>query len=571
MPRLSSRFSRFVGLLALPSLATCSDLSPVAPIEPPEPAAEVAKLQCTVTVRASSLTCASAAPAQGTDVRGAVRILGIQGFYVRLTSSGVSYDAQTGILRADVTVQNLLGQLIGTPDGTTPDTVRVFFESGPTRTVGSGSVEVANEHGTGTFTRSSQPYFNYPGILTTEQTSAPVEWQFSLPQTVETFVFTVYVWAPVPEPAGRPVHIYHERQIAVGAHHACALRRGYMMAYCWGSNEHGQLGNNQPESGQFWDVPGFLDSVSAGRFHTCGYFFDNIFCWGDNEAGQLGVEGPDSPAPVRLPGDSYWFQVDAGARHTCGLKYDGYDHSNLFCWGDGLSGQLGTGDSASTSTPGEVRSVAWWGMVEAGTYHTCGVTGAGAAYCWGDNSAGQLGRPGPSTARPVVVGGNHSWAAVSAGEDFSCGITSTGAAMCWGSDSEGQLGNGAAPSGTTPVAVLGDRKWVQISTGRKTACGVTTDGKGYCWGSNKNGEIGDGTTTSRNAPQEVSRSTAVLNWYYRGGPWAWIVAGEDRTCAINAVGEGHCWGYNSITGKADLTPSWLGPSHYWSATPRQRD
>ena len=89
-----------VGLSSFQHAALRPDAPPggLVPIEPPEQAAEVAKPQCPVRVRASSLPCATTASAQAAGVRGAM-ILGWQGLYVRLTSSGVSYDAQTGILR----------------------------------------------------------------------------------------------------------------------------------------------------------------------------------------------------------------------------------------------------------------------------------------------------------------------------------------------------------------------------------------------------------------------------------------------------------------------------------------
>jgi alpha-tubulin suppressor-like RCC1 family protein len=530
MPLLSGRFSRSAGLLLLPPLAACAEHTPVAPVESPEPAAEVAKLQCTVQVRASSLTCATAAPTQAAGVRGAVMILGGQGYYVRLTSSGVSYDAGTGILRADVTVQSLLGQPIGTSDGTTPDTVRVFFESGPTRTAGTGSVEVANEHGTRTFTRSLQPYFNYPGILTTEQTSAPVEWRFSLPATVETFVFTVYVWAPVRDPLAlrkgdRRGGFY---PLGLGEAHSCAISSDGQ-AFCWGSNDDGQMGSAASDS-----VPvlvsgsgavGAWYSLAAGRSHTCGVLFDQGFCWGDNQYGQLGTgSGGDSATPVEVIPGELWLLLTAGAAYTCGFGTVG-----VVCWGDGTAGQLATGDSASSATPVAVMSA----PLDAGTDHSCTISAGRAAYCWGDNSAGQLGRAGPSTARAVLVGGSHSWRMVSAGDDFTCGITTDDLAMCWGSDSAGQLGNGAAPAGTTPVAVAGGRRWMEISAGRETACGITIAGDAYCWGYNGNGEVGDGSTTNRNEPVLLG-----------GGSWAWISNGGDHTCGIRTDSWMLCWGKN---------------------------
>jgi len=41
--------------------------------------------------------------------------------------------------------------------------------------------------------------------------------------------------------------------------------------------------------------------------------------------------------------------------------------------------------------------------VGAGSFHTCGVTTAGAAYCWGNNGNGQLDGTGRNRSSPVPV------------------------------------------------------------------------------------------------------------------------------------------------------------------------
>ncbi|HEU4560421.1 MAG TPA: hypothetical protein VFS20_21400 [Longimicrobium sp.] len=556
MLRLTGRFSRLAPLFVLSALAACADRSPVSPVDGPEPAT-LTKLSCTVQVRASSLTCTPATPTAG-GARGALYVGG-QGVYVRLTSSGVSYNAGTGILSASVTVQNLLGQPIGTTDGVTADTVRVFFESGPTRTAGSGSVEVANEDGSRAFTQASQPYFDYPGILATEQTSAPQEWQFSLPNTVETFVFTVYVAAPVPDENALQRIDLDPRTLAVGGYHSCALTTTGQ-AYCWGSNTDQQTGSGASDSVPV-PVSGGLTfkSLTAGRFHTCGITTaDAAYCWGDDETGQLGAAGEgDSPTPLPVSGGMTWLALDAGAAHTCGIT----TARALYCWGDSEAGQLGAGDSASTAAPVAVTGGRAWASVDAGADHTCGVTRGGAAFCWGDNGSGELGRAGSSSGRPVLVSGNRSWRWVSAGENFSCGITSLDVAMCWGTDEALRLGNGNGedPSTSTPTTVSGGLSWSRINAGRATACGVTTTGAAYCWGFNNTGEIGDGGTTYSDVPVAVQGGTG----------WAWVDNGEYHACGIRTNGEARCWGYNDEGQLGDNTtdnrppPAAVSGGHTW--------
>jgi len=180
-------------------LPACGDRTPVTPeTTAPIDAPAATKLVCTVTVRASLLHCGAQTP---DGARGNL-VLGGQGTYVRLASSGTSWDAGTQVLRSDVTVQNLLSQRMGTVDGVTVAGVRVFFQGGPTVTLGTGTVSLANADGVGAFTAGAQPYFLYDEILDPLETAAARSWRFSVPATVEQFTFTVLVDAPLPLESG---------------------------------------------------------------------------------------------------------------------------------------------------------------------------------------------------------------------------------------------------------------------------------------------------------------------------------------------------------------------------------
>src|SRR2546427_13146232 len=83
--------------------------------------------------------------------------------------------------------------------------------------------------------------------------------------------------------------------------------------------------------------------------------------------------------------------------------------------------------AGATSAAFDVTLPLMFAAVNAGGYHTCGVTTAGAAYCWGANDAGQLGdgtsTPDPS---PVVVGGGVDLGGWRAVEDNISAATATG-------------------------------------------------------------------------------------------------------------------------------------------------
>ncbi|HEU0052002.1 MAG TPA: hypothetical protein VFQ39_02450 [Longimicrobium sp.] len=190
-PRLGRRWC-VCGLILL---AACTDRDALAPSPPVPDGARLAMLECRVSVRQATLTCVPATP----NLPGisAARIIGEQDVYVKLASSGTSYDGGTETLQSNVTVQNLVAASMGTANGVDPTGIRVFFNTGPTVTSGTGIVTLNNADGTDAFTGSDQPYFLYNEILTSYQISAARQWIFNVPATVNTFAFTLYVAADV--------------------------------------------------------------------------------------------------------------------------------------------------------------------------------------------------------------------------------------------------------------------------------------------------------------------------------------------------------------------------------------
>lgn len=203
----------WLAVLALPLIATaCTDrlVVPLITEEPP-PSQQLALLSCVASVQAGTVACDDA---QSTSSGNALfeRIVGGQGTYVRLTSSGVSYSG--GIFAFNVTVQNLTESPMATVDGSTPHPggVRVFFSEAPTATSGTGEITVANATGVSTFTATSQPYFQYggeiggslqtelgaDGILSSGEVSSAKNWQLNIPSTVETFSFGLLVATEIP-------------------------------------------------------------------------------------------------------------------------------------------------------------------------------------------------------------------------------------------------------------------------------------------------------------------------------------------------------------------------------------
>jgi hypothetical protein len=182
-----------------PGLAPNPDVTAVA-------SESVLRIDCVATTSSRSVTCTREAP--NGQALGDL-IVGGQNFFVTLASSNVVYSGD--VFSFDATVQNRLTQKLGTTDGTTLDTagVRVFFDSPPVKTSGSGSIDFVDPAGGGSsvdgfamFTASHQAYYQYNEILAPNQTSAPKNWRLHVPASVTSFAFSVYVSAPVQYPTG---------------------------------------------------------------------------------------------------------------------------------------------------------------------------------------------------------------------------------------------------------------------------------------------------------------------------------------------------------------------------------
>jgi hypothetical protein len=178
------------------AVVACTDQQPLAvknaPVAAdPAPTSSIAAFDCVGSTVSRTISCKAQRP--GGDVSAVVT--GGQNTFLKLTSSNLSYNSGTEIFQFDVTVQNLMNEAMGSPDGTVadPEGIQVFFHSGPTTTGGSGTVTVANADGTGTFTGTNQPFFAYNQILAKDQTSGAKTWQLNVPSTVTSFNFVLLV------------------------------------------------------------------------------------------------------------------------------------------------------------------------------------------------------------------------------------------------------------------------------------------------------------------------------------------------------------------------------------------
>src|SRR2546426_8398185 len=116
-------------------------------------------------------------------------------------------------------------------------------------------------------------------------------------------------------------------------------------------------------------------SVSAGEEFTCGLAQEGrAYCWGSNEVGQLGDgskmgELVNRPYAAPVAGGHAFAAISAGDVHVCALTADG----QAFCWGYDVNGALG-GPGKRSTVPSAVVTDLRFVAVVAGPQRTCGLT-----------------------------------------------------------------------------------------------------------------------------------------------------------------------------------------------------
>lgn len=328
---------------------------------------------------------------------------------------------------------------------------------------------------------------------------------------------------------------------------------------------------------------------TCGADDKCVYVTDHTVCNnGDMCDGveqcavDLGCVSGDIPAPARDCRQDVDPNIVLGTYHTCGLDPLGF----LYCWGAGVSGQLGYGEFGATAnigetmdrlpsligpvgTPnGEVVPLRYVISAALGTDHTCALLNTGDVLCWGSHTEGQLGygdlgdanvdaeRPklaAPLADRPVNIGGKA--VQIASFGTHTCVLLDNGKVRCWGESNDGALGYPVYEPGPgmppDPLLIVGDNETpadvgdvdvgglvVQLSVGSQHTCVVLDDGNARCWGNGDSGRLGYGSIDSV-GDQEVPAAAGNLN---TGGTVVQMAAGGSHTCALMEGGTVRCWG-----------------------------
>ena len=308
--------------------------------------------------------------------------------------------------------------------------------------------------------------------------------------------------------------------IASGDAHTCVILDNGLVS-CWGGNfeDAAQLGNggtthqNTPTPTSSLGTGRTAVAISSGNEHTCVILDNgNVSCWGSGSVGQLGngdFSDRTTPTPTNSLGlNRSAIAISAGHFHTCVIL----DNGEVSCWGQDSSGRLGNGGTSTINTPtltaslGDGRTAV---AISSGGSHTCAILDNGNVSCWGSGLRGGLGN-GDTASRYIPtltasLGDGRTAVSISSGSLHTCAVLDNGEISCWGAgdNNNGELGNGGSYQVNSPVSTdsLGaDRTAVAISSGKWHTCAILDNAEITCWGYGNNGALGNGGTNDQYSP-----------------------------------------------------------------------
>lgn len=350
--------------------------------------------------------------------------------------------------------------------------------------------------------------------------------------------------------------------ISAGGFTTCA-RMSSGDAYCWGSNVAGVAGVDSTDE-IIWTprrVVGLdrvVDIDTSGASSCAVEATGLAYCWGSNADGQLGQPSEtlaQTLLPRRVPRLTDATHVAVGQRHACAILGAG----DVSCWGANDAGQLGTGSRDPASGVQAVAAISDAVEIEAGGDTTCVRRSGGGVWCWGALRAdGETG----GSASPTRARGLDTASSLSGSSLNFCAGAATGGVFCWGTyGTILENPDGGTLAGTTTPTMVPDSEEIQVASiavgglynrfmlaFAQHACFVDATGATACWGTNANGELGRGTGDPQPFPVTLEFD-----------PLDEVAAGDRHTCG-RRNGVVYCWGLADTLGVGESAEDARAPT-----------
>lgn len=300
----------------------------------------------------------------------------------------------------------------------------------------------------------------------------------------------------------QPAAVTDLKKIVLGKSHGCGITQTGTLR-CFGNNTDGQLGTEQRLPLSFADraltvLSAGVTDVAISDEHTCAIVDGSLFCWGSNNHGQLGTgtAGDHIKTPTKVSAISGRVtSVAAGGRTTCAILAP---RGALQCWGFNNLGQVGSGTSEedvlkpATIIPAGVTAVAIGGQ------HACAVVDGG-LQCWGYLL---LGDDFKTQRQPVSVIPARKGVTAVAAALHTCAIVSE-SLHCWGRNFHNQVGvpEGSRLAPKLPTAII--KSGVTAVTVNEEDTCAAVNGALRCWGAGWGWDLGASSMGSK-VPAAVS-------------------------------------------------------------------
>lgn len=295
----------------------------------------------------------------------------------------------------------------------------------------------------------------------------------------------------------------------------------------------------------------------------------SVYTWGFGKLGQLGGGRTDTehtPVVPKLPAKEIIF-INCGGYYTAVITADG----DMYTFGCGKYGRLGTGDEADRLEPEHVKASSDGGReiitmckVSCGIWHGAAVTTDKNLCIWGyGKSHGVLGDSSiPSGSIPRTLNGPFARrvAGVSCGNNFTLLWTDDGETFSWGCGRFGVLGHGTCEDAHVPTIIseLKDKgvKVVFMDAGFAHSGAISQEGRVFMFGKGEDGALGLGPK-----PPKLVLTPKIL-------PILEGVQIKELSCSIGekhghtlfVSSEGHVYacgdGYKGKLGLGDQEPRW---------------